>query len=219
MSDQCHSLLKEYANAWNMTMSEVMYECTRHHIHKHSNTCEYIDVLFRFKDVKKDKRLSKDCYSCACFSCNHITSCRTGIYQGNWEINPGLESYAGTNYRNRNNKQYYLLLTRYFLKTNKKCLRSISRVIWNSLNLRTLLNQENSYKVSKLSRFIDQANEAIYFVEERERLGIKITDADHSHQSKKNKKKITRIRKSYTNLRQSDLIEHAKEAISSTNNE
>ena len=100
MSDQCHSLLKEYANAWNMTMSEVMYECTRHHIHKHSNTCEYIDILFRFKDVKKDKRLSKDCYSCACFSCNHITSCRTGVYQGNWEINPGLESYAGTNHRN-----------------------------------------------------------------------------------------------------------------------
>ena len=56
--------------------------------------------------------------------------------------------------------------------------------------MRTLLNQENSYKVSKLSRFIDQANEAIYFVEERERLGIKITDADHSHQSKKNKKKL-----------------------------
>ncbi|QNJ31833.1 hypothetical protein SynPROS91_01459 [Synechococcus sp. PROS-9-1] len=50
-------------------------------------------------------------------------------------------------------------------------------------------HQENSYKGSKLSRFIDQANEAIYFVEERERLGIKITDADHSHPSKKNKKK------------------------------
>ena len=67
MSDQCHSLLKEHANAWNMTKPEVMHECTRHHIHKHSNTCEYIDVLFRFKDVKKDKRLSKDCYSCVCF--------------------------------------------------------------------------------------------------------------------------------------------------------
>ena len=80
-------------------------------------------------------------------------------------------------------------------------------------------HQENSYKVSKLSRFIDQANEAIYFVEERERLGIKITDTDHSHPSKKNKKKVTRIRKSYAILRQSDLIEHAKEAISSTNNE
>ena len=72
---------------------------------------------------------------------------------------------------------------------------------------------------SKTSRFIDQANEAIYFVEERERLGIKITEADNSHASKKNKKKITRIRKSFTTLRQSDLIEHAKEAILSTNNE
>ena len=80
-------------------------------------------------------------------------------------------------------------------------------------------HQENSYVESKTSRFIDQANEAIYFVEERERLGIKITDAEHPHPSKKNKKKITRIRKSYASLRQSDLIEHAKEAISSTNDE
>ena len=84
--------------------------------------------------------------------------------------------------------------------------------------MRTLPNQENIYKASKISRFIDQANEAIYFVEERERLGIEITDVEHSQTSKKNKKKITRIRKSYTNLRQSDLIEHAKEALSSKNN-
>ena len=94
MSDQCHSLLKDYANAWNMTMSEVMYECTRHHMHKHSNMCGYIHALFRFKAVKKDKRLSKDCYSSACFACNHVTSCRTGVYQGAWEMNPDFESYA-----------------------------------------------------------------------------------------------------------------------------
>ena len=128
MSDQCHSLLKEYANAWNMTMSEVMYECTRHHIHKHSNTCEYIDVLFRFKDVKKDKRLSKDCYGCGCFSCNHITSCRTGVYQGNWEINPDLESYTGTNQRKWNNKQYYLLPATCFYELTRNVQPSQAKI-------------------------------------------------------------------------------------------
>ena len=100
MSDQCHSLLKDYANAWDMTMSEVMYECTRHHIHKHSDICEFIDALFHFKAIKKDKRLAKDCYSCACFDCKHITGCRTGVYQGTWEMNPDLESYRDTNERN-----------------------------------------------------------------------------------------------------------------------
>ena len=61
MSDEFHSLLKDYANAWNMTTSEVMHECTRHHMNKHSNRCEYIDALFWFKAIKKEKRLSKDC--------------------------------------------------------------------------------------------------------------------------------------------------------------
>ena len=100
MSDQCHSLLKEHANAWNMTKPEVMHECTRHHIHKHSNTCEYIDVLFRFKDVKKISVYRKTAIAVYAFFCNHITSCRTGVYQGNWEINPDLESYTGANQRN-----------------------------------------------------------------------------------------------------------------------
>lgn len=94
MSDEFHSLLKDYANAWNMTMSEVMHECTRHHMNEHSNRCKYIDALFRFKAIKKDKRLSKDCYGSACFACNHVTSCRTGVYQGAWEMNPDFESYA-----------------------------------------------------------------------------------------------------------------------------
>ena len=167
MSDQCHSLLKEYANAWNMTMSEVMYECTRHHIHKHSNTCEYIDVLFRFKDVKKDKRLSKDCYSCACFSCNHITSCRTGVYQGNWEINPGLESYAGTNQRNWNNKQYYLLPATCFYELTRNVKPSqakISGIILQEIcHIKRIPTKEANYLdslIKQMKPFILSKNES-----------------------------------------------------------
>ena len=82
----------------------------------------------------------------------------------------------------------------------------------------TLANQKNNYKARKISRFIDQANEAIYFVEERERLGTNIINEGQSDTLKKRNKRITRIRKSFTHLRKSDLIEHAKEALLAANN-
>ena len=82
----------------------------------------------------------------------------------------------------------------------------------------TLASQKNNYKARKISRFIDQANEAIYFVEERERLGTNITKEGQSDTLKKRNKRITRIRKSFTHLRKSDLIEHAKEALLAANN-
>ena len=82
----------------------------------------------------------------------------------------------------------------------------------------TLVNQENNHRASKISRFIDQANEAIYFVEERERLGTNIINEGQSDTLKKRNKRITRIRKSFTHLRKSDLIEHAKEALLAANN-
>ena len=83
----------------------------------------------------------------------------------------------------------------------------------------TLSNQENNYKSSKISRFIDLANEAIYFVEERERLGTNIINEGQSDTLKKRNKRITRIRKSFTHLRRADLIEHAKEALLAANND
>ena len=83
----------------------------------------------------------------------------------------------------------------------------------------TLANQENNHRASKISRFIDQANEAIYFVEERERLGTNITNEGQSDILRKRNKRITRIRKSFTHLRKADLIEHAKEALLAVNNE
>jgi hypothetical protein len=39
---QCHAFLKDYANAWDMTMPEVMYEAIKSYIHKHSESCGYI---------------------------------------------------------------------------------------------------------------------------------------------------------------------------------
>ena len=78
---------------------------------------------------------------------------------------------------------------------------------------RKLINQENEYASNRRSRFIEQANEAIYHIEERERLGIDITDDDKPITIEQRKKEITRIRKSFTRIKQSNLMENAKEAI------
>ena len=75
------------------------------------------------------------------------------------------------------------------------------------------MNQENVYATNRRSRFIEQANEAIYHIEERERLGIDITDDDKPITTEQRKKEITRIRKSFTRIKQSKLMENAKEAI------
>ena len=75
------------------------------------------------------------------------------------------------------------------------------------------MNQENVYAANRRSRFIEQANEAIYHIEERERLGIDITDDDKPITIEQRKKEITRIRKSFTRIKQSNLMENAKETI------
>ena len=76
-----------------------------------------------------------------------------------------------------------------------------------------MTNQENVYASNRRSRFIEQTNEAIYHIEERERLGIDITDDDKPITTEQRKKEITRIRKSFTRIKQSNLMENAKEAI------
>ena len=96
MPDKCHSLLKDYSNAWDMTMSEVMYEAMRCFVHRHSECCAYINSLVEFRGVIQDKRVTKPCYSQACFACKHQTACRAGLYTGMWEMNPELTSFVRT---------------------------------------------------------------------------------------------------------------------------
>ena len=93
MTDHCHSVLKDYANAFGMTMSEVLYEATRHHIHKSSLSCGFVRSLFSWKKVTRDKRLNKDCYGFHCFSCDNVTACKTGVYKGTWEMNPKVRQF------------------------------------------------------------------------------------------------------------------------------
>ena len=94
LSDQEHSLLKDYANAWDMTMSQVCAEALRSYVHKHSRECEYIKSLFHFKNIKPDPRISKSCYGHSCFHCKHVTACRCGMHDGNWEMDTNKKLYS-----------------------------------------------------------------------------------------------------------------------------
>ena len=93
MSHQCHAVLKDYANAWDMTMSEVMYEAIRSFIHKDSQCFEHISSLLAFRGIPIDKRTSKHCYGHLCFACKYRTACGTGLYEGSWEINDEAKQY------------------------------------------------------------------------------------------------------------------------------
>ena len=86
MSDESHEVLKDFANAWGMTMSDVMNECARCHIHKMSNDSSYVKSLLKYKQIKQDRRSSKSCYGPSCFACKFNTSCRTGLYEGTFEF-------------------------------------------------------------------------------------------------------------------------------------
>ena len=94
MSDQCHAVLKDYANAWDMTMSEVMYEAIRSFIHKDSEYFEHISSLLAFRGISIDKRTSKQCYGHLCFACKHRTACGTGLYEGSWEMSAEAKQYT-----------------------------------------------------------------------------------------------------------------------------
>ena len=94
MSNQCHAVLKDYANAWDMTMSEVMYEAIRSFIHKDSQYFEHISSLLAFRGISIDKRTSKQCYGHLCFACKYRTACGTGLYEGSWEMHNNAKNIS-----------------------------------------------------------------------------------------------------------------------------
>ena len=63
MGDKCAALLKSYAAQWGMTQSDVLYECSRNHIHAQAQSgCKGTLSLLEIHDVKLDKRAFKECY-------------------------------------------------------------------------------------------------------------------------------------------------------------
>ena len=86
MSDDCHKALKQYAAFYGMTMSEVLYQCTRMQFHRQRETCKYLEGVLNNLDIAPDKRSHKPCFSFMCFNCKHQTACQTGFYKGVCEV-------------------------------------------------------------------------------------------------------------------------------------
>ena len=86
MSDDCHKALKQYAAFYEMTMSEVLYNCTRMQFHTQLGVCTFVEDMFNKLHIAPDKRASKPCFSFMCFSCKHSTACKAGVYKGVVEL-------------------------------------------------------------------------------------------------------------------------------------
>lgn len=86
MADTCHKALKQYAAFYGMTMSEVLYNCTRMQFHKQASDCEFVEDMFDKLDIDLDKRALKPCFSFLCFGCKHVTACKVGLYKGVVEL-------------------------------------------------------------------------------------------------------------------------------------
>jgi len=90
MSEECHKALKQYAAFYDMTMSEVLYQCTRMQFHRQREACVYLKGVLDNLDIAPDKRAHKPCFSFLCFNCKHLTACQTGVYKGVCEFSDDL---------------------------------------------------------------------------------------------------------------------------------
>ncbi len=87
------SALKAYAQLWDMSVQEVLAESVKFSLQKHYQLCPEAKRIMDREGLPIDKRSSKPCFGQCCFACNHSTQCRTGIYEGEWEIKAELEKY------------------------------------------------------------------------------------------------------------------------------
>ena len=85
------SALKAYAQIWGMSVQEVLAESVKFSMQKHYQLCPETKRIMDRESIPIDRRASKNCFGQCCFACKHSTQCRTGIYEGEWEIKTELE--------------------------------------------------------------------------------------------------------------------------------
>ena len=86
LSDADAQILKLYAAKWGLTLSQVLEEMQRSHIHGSAATCTFARDLLSNENVPIDKRAGKDCFGFKCRCCSYTLQCRVGMYQGDWKI-------------------------------------------------------------------------------------------------------------------------------------
>ena len=86
LSDSDAQVLKLYAAKWGLTLSQVLEEMSRSHIHGSAAVCTFARDLLSNENVSIDKRAGKDCFGFKCRCCFFTLQCRVGMYQGDWKI-------------------------------------------------------------------------------------------------------------------------------------
>lgn len=86
--------IKLYAETWGVTISEVLKSAALQHVNQHALCCKKVKAVLESIDFTHDKRASKNCFGFPCRACKHTMACRTGIYEGEWEIEPKYEHYV-----------------------------------------------------------------------------------------------------------------------------
>ena len=82
MSPESHKALKQYCALHDITMSEFLFSCAKHEIHKHALDSKIVLDIIEQNNISLDKRSSKDCYGYKCFDCVESARCRIGYYTG-----------------------------------------------------------------------------------------------------------------------------------------
>ena len=85
--------IKLYADTWDTTISEVLKSAALQHVNQHALCCKKVTSVLQSVEFTADKRAHKNCYGFACRACNHVAMCRTGLYEGFFEIAPQFEPY------------------------------------------------------------------------------------------------------------------------------
>jgi hypothetical protein len=94
LTDEEARAVKLYADTWDITISDVLKSAALQHVNQHALCCKKVNAVLESIDFTPDKRASKSCYGFPCRACKHTTACRTGIYEGEWEIEPKYEHYV-----------------------------------------------------------------------------------------------------------------------------
>ena len=93
LTDEEARAIKLYAETWGVTISDVLKSAALQHVNQHALCCKKVKSVLESIDFTYDKRASKSCFGFPCRACRHSTACRTGIYEGAWEIAPQFEAY------------------------------------------------------------------------------------------------------------------------------
>ena len=86
MSDECHKALKQYSAFFGVPMGEVLYRFARFAFHKQARSCKWMANTLEQLGIELDKGSEKPCFGFRCNGCTKQVECRTGVYEGLFEV-------------------------------------------------------------------------------------------------------------------------------------